>query len=586
VLDNCEHVLDGAARLAEAVAQGCPDVGVLATSRERLNVAGEQLMPVGPLDPAGPAVDLFHARALALDPTFDQARHRDDVEEICRRLDGIPLAIELAAGQTRSFTPADLRLRLDDRLRLLIGGRRTGPARQQTMRAAIQWSYDLLGPAERDLLERLSVFAGPFDLTAAEAVGATGSVDTTLAGLVERSMVIAAAGPFGRRFRLLDPVRHFAAELLAQHEPAGRFAERHARWCARQVADIHRYLTGPAEAEGVARLAELWPHLRAAVAWACATQDWALADALVRPVAMELPMRGRQEIGEWAESIIAVTPEQNDGLRAFWWVWAVERRMQNGDRDVQPNGDHPLARYARAYLSGDMQGVRQSLPAATAELDRWEERHLARFLVLMSAGSWLGTGQFHEVDAAIGALLERYRSHGPPTLLHWCLQTLAYSAAFQQRPEDADRLLDEAAAVAVPAGTLSADQLVQARSAFRRGERARAIELMLAYVDQQLDTHNVVAASVVSIDFITMMARLDRLDEAAHMLGYLEEINEFGALAARTLVADAATRIAASTNGATEATRAAGRRLDDRAALAYMRDVLRVDPGLCRSYRG
>jgi predicted ATPase len=566
--------------LAKAVAQGCPDVGILATSRERLNIDHEQLLPVGPLDPAGPAIELFHARAKALDPTFDPDQHRDDVAEICRRLEGIPLAIELAAGQTRSLTPADLRARLDDRLRLLVGGRRTAAGRQQTIRATIQWSYDLLGPDERVLLEQLSVFAGPFDLAAVEAV-AHARADTGLTGLVERSMVVVESGPFGRRFRLLDTVRQFVLELLELDDDVQNpTPERHARWCADQVSRVRQCLTGAAEAEGVARLSELWPNLRAAISWAFATSADDLTDALARPIVTELPLRGRQEIGEWAERIIARTPERD--RRAFWSVWAAERCVQNGHKDRRPvEPDHPLGRYAAAYLSGDPHGVVRCLPDAVEELDRVGESHLARFLPLMSAGPWLSTGQFHEVDAAVTTAVERLRDHGPPTQLHWALQILAYSASFQQRHEDADRYLDEAAAIAVPAGTLSANGLVRARSAFRRGERQEALDLLAAYVDEQLDTNNVVAASVVCVEFITMMARMDRLDEAAHMLGYLEAINDFGTLAVRTLVADAAAKITEDHEA-----RVAGRRLDDRHALAYMRDVLRVDPGLSRSYRG
>ena len=152
VLDNCEHVIDGAAELTQAIAQGCPNVQVLATSREALGVSGEQLITVGPLDPGGAGVELFNERAQAVSATFDAAASRDDVEEICRRLDGIPLAIELAAARTRTLAPSDLLDRLDQRLDLLTGGRRTSPERHRTLRATIQWSYDLLAPAQQTAL--------------------------------------------------------------------------------------------------------------------------------------------------------------------------------------------------------------------------------------------------------------------------------------------------------------------------------------------------------------------------------------------------------------------------------------------------
>jgi DNA segregation ATPase FtsK/SpoIIIE-like protein len=163
-------------------------------------------------------------------------------------------------------------------------------------------------------------------------------------------------------------------------------------------------------------------------------------------------------------------------------------------------------------------------------------------------------------------LAARYRAQGPPTLLHWALQTLAYSASFQGRTEEADELFDEAAAVDVPDRTLSAGDLVQARTLFRRGQRQRAFQTLRSYVQEQLDTDNVIAASVVAIEFITMMAAINRLSEASHILEYLKTANDFGALAAETLVADAAAKLTADPE--------TGPRLDDRQALAYMRAVL------------
>ena len=158
VLDNCEHVIDGAADLAHAVAEGCPNVRILATSREGLGLRDEQLVVVAPLEPAGPGVELFNERAAAASRTFDPSASRDDVEEICRRLDGVPLAIELAAARTGNLSPADLVERLDDRLRLLTGGRRASVERHRTLRATIQWSYDLLTPPQQ------AMFRESFDL--------------------------------------------------------------------------------------------------------------------------------------------------------------------------------------------------------------------------------------------------------------------------------------------------------------------------------------------------------------------------------------------------------------------------------------
>ena len=198
VLDNCEHLIGEAANLAAEILEHCPEVTLLATSREALMIDGEQAWPVPSLafrdGFASPAVTLFAERARAVVPSFDNAADPGAVTEICRRLDGIPLAIELAAARVRSMSPAQIRDRLDERFRLLTGGSRRALERHQTLRHAVQWSYDLLNDDEKRLLRRLSVFAGGFGLEAAEAVGGAdlaGSVDAVdlLDSLVRKSLV-------------------------------------------------------------------------------------------------------------------------------------------------------------------------------------------------------------------------------------------------------------------------------------------------------------------------------------------------------------------------------------------------------------
>ncbi|RSS50394.1 NB-ARC domain-containing protein, partial [Streptomyces sp. WAC06614] len=223
VLDNCEHLVDAAARLAEELLARCPGVQVLATSREPLGVPGELLRPVEPLPPE-PALQLFADRGAAARPGF---RVEDDLPaatEICRRLDGLPLAIELAAARLRLLSPRQIADRLDDRFRLLTSGSRTVLPRQQTLRAVVDWSWDLLDEGERTVLRRLSVFAGGCALAAAEAVCADGrldalDVDALLGSLVDKSLVVAAPGDLGAdgmRYRLLETVAEYAAERLAE----------------------------------------------------------------------------------------------------------------------------------------------------------------------------------------------------------------------------------------------------------------------------------------------------------------------------------------------------------------------------------
>ena len=178
ILDNCEHVLDAAAELARRVTASCPTVALLATSREPVGVAAERVWAVPSLDAAVEGVELFCDRAAAADAAFSPTEaDRAVIAAICGRLDGIPLAIELAAARVRSMTPSELAGRLDDRFRLLRGGRRGGLERHQTLRATVQWSHQLLTGQERALFDRLAVFAGGFDLDSAEAVCADDTID-------------------------------------------------------------------------------------------------------------------------------------------------------------------------------------------------------------------------------------------------------------------------------------------------------------------------------------------------------------------------------------------------------------------------
>jgi predicted ATPase/DNA-binding SARP family transcriptional activator len=557
VLDNCEHVIDGAARLADAVAERCPDVHVLATSREALRIAGERVIAVGPLEPSGPAVELFRERA-------GRAGDAEAVEAICRALDGVPLAIELAAARTRSLTPAELLERLDRALALLTGGPRTGGGRRRTLRATIQWSYDLLEADEQVLLARLSVFAGPFDLAAAEAVA--GDAGALVGDLADRSLVLIERGRFGRRFRLLDTVRQFAAE----HLDSDAAAARHATWCLREVTRIGELLAGPSELEGVARLEELWPNLRAAFGRACAAGDRGLAQALVRPIAPEVLLRSRHEIGDWAERILAITPPGDERSRVFGLVWAAHRYAiahdpegyaRLAERYGEP--DHPLVRHARAFALEDYEALARHAPEAVAEHRRNGDHDLAEHAEIDIGGALLNLGRLAEHDAVVSELAERYRANGPPTLLNWTLMLLGYSALFQGERARADELFDAAVTVELPERTHSPNGPIEARATFRRGERQRAYRTLRAHVDELLATANMQGASIACLELVNMLAALDRPRDAARLRGYLEASGLLGAPGFRALLSETASRVAPDDHG-----------LDDRAALAEMRRLL------------
>jgi predicted ATPase len=259
LLDNCEHVLDGAAAIALAVASACEGIQVLTTSREALAIDGEHLVQLGGLDPThGP--ELFADRANAVRPDFDLDEERDAVEEICRRLDGLPLAIELAAARVGTLTATEIVDRLDRRLELLAGHRRDRHHRQRTLRATLQWSHDLLNAREQYVLARLSAFTGPFDAPAARHVAwpdeardlDVADVDDLLGQLARRSLLVVDFDARGKRYRLLETVRQFSAEVLGDGEPAAATMRRHALWCRAEAQRLRQLLEGPDELQGTA----------------------------------------------------------------------------------------------------------------------------------------------------------------------------------------------------------------------------------------------------------------------------------------------------------------------------------------------
>ncbi len=293
VLDNCEHLIGGCAKTADAIVRRCPQVHLLTTSREPLGIGGETIYRVPPLSLPGPgdtglraaesseAVALFidRARAQGTGLTLDE-QTAPLVVSICARLDGLPLAIELAAARLRSLSLSALHDRLDQRFRLLTGGSRTAPARQQTLQATVNWSYSLLNRAEQQLLQRLPVFAETFDLDAAEAVCGLSDIKTLdvtglLGSLVDKSLVVAEpAGP-ALRYRLLETIRQFAADRLAEagETEAAAVAAAHCAHYLSVAETMAPHLTGPGQGKWLARLDADQANLRRAAEHAASRPD-------------------------------------------------------------------------------------------------------------------------------------------------------------------------------------------------------------------------------------------------------------------------------------------------------------------------
>jgi predicted ATPase len=343
VLDNCEHVLDGAAAAVELLLAGCPALRILTTSRAPLGVEGEQVLRLAGLElPAGrrapdavesPAVALFIDRARAAGRPIDRESELGSVAEICRRLDGLPLAIELAAGRARSLTPAEIAAHLSERFSLLaVSGRRAAP-RHTTLRAAIDWSYNLLEPGPQRLFERLSVFVrgatldGARDACAGDGVE-RGDVAGLLDQLVAQSMVTAASIGAQTLYGMLESLRDYAAERLENRGEHQRLHDRHAD---HYTARARRLLEGQLTRGPALPFADEFDDVRAAVRWSLRTDsDHERAFTIVAPLWALAPARHAEQIALLAEEALERWP-QEDPLRLQVLGTASTARLFLGD---------------------------------------------------------------------------------------------------------------------------------------------------------------------------------------------------------------------------------------------------------------
>ncbi|MFN2608966.1 MAG: BTAD domain-containing putative transcriptional regulator [Acidimicrobiales bacterium] len=377
VLDNCEHVVDGVAPLVDRLLRAVPTAAVLATSRQPLGVPGEAIRPVAPLGVPGPgdrtaaavarseAAQLLAARVAAVRPGWSLT----DVEaeaaaRICRRLDGLPLALELAAARARALSLADIADRLDDRFRFLTGGPRTVATRHQALRAAVDGSWEGLGPHEQATFSRLSTFAGGFDLEAAERVAAgppvaAGDVVGLVAGLVNKSLVVADVGAGPGRYRLLETLRHYAADRLAERGETDTVAARHLAWATALAEDAEAGLDGPDPAAALRRLEVEHDNLRAALARA-ATRDPGAALALAASLGRFWELRGHLSEGRtWLDAALTAAVDAGPAQRAAALTAAAVLAGRQGDA-AAARARHEEALVIRRAL-GDEAGIAVAL---------------------------------------------------------------------------------------------------------------------------------------------------------------------------------------------------------------------------------
>jgi predicted ATPase len=411
VFDNCEHLLNAAADLVEAILAASATVTILATSREGVGVSEEQLWRVPSLDvnsgTESAAVNLFLDRAHSVVSEFSLAQpgEADAVVEICRRLDGIPLAIELAASRMEAMTAGEVRDRLDQRLRLLVGSRR-GLARHQTLRHAVAWSYDLLEEPERALLDRCSVFAGGFELHSACAV--VGSDDDfatldLLHALVRKSLLVADRSLGRTRFAMLETIRQFAEDQLVAGGEASEIRAAHSRYFAGREADIMALWDSPRQREAYDWFTIELANLRTAFRWAADHGDLDVAAAIATCAAVLGYMVENFEPIAWAEELIEPARAVDHSRLAALYVmaslcWmagrikAAVRYSEAGQMVLGSGLNEPLSGFEGVLLGAyvAMGQPERAVELGRAELARDRDTHMftrtSLGLALMLAG--------------------------------------------------------------------------------------------------------------------------------------------------------------------------------------------------------
>ena len=448
VFDNCEHVLDAAAGLVEAILAASVTVTILATSREGLRLADEQLWPVASLDVGAgidsAAVSLFIERAQAVSPGFSVANADEAAAavETCGRLDGIPLAIELAASRMASMTASEVRDRLDQRFRLLVGSRR-GLSRHQTLRHAVAWSYDHLEEGEKALLERCSVFAGGFDLQSACAVMGSDDDFATLDlldALVRKSLLVADRSSGRTRFSMLETIRQFAEEQLVAGGEASEIRAAHSRYFAGREADILARWDSPRQREAYDWFTIELANLRTAFRWAADHGDLDVAATIATYAGLLGLWVQTYEPIAWAEELIEPARVADHPRLAFLYVIAsqcyttgrIEAALGYSDaaqivlgrsRDALPHGTE--AWLGLVYLAiGQPERLAEW---CRAQLTRRRDTHVSMRAWLVAALAVAGSGG-EAMDSADG-LIEAAEATGNPSLLAWSL--FAYGVAFR-----------------------------------------------------------------------------------------------------------------------------------------------------------
>jgi predicted ATPase len=544
VIDNCEHVLDDAADLIEAILEQSATVQVLATSREVLGIAQEQVRLVRSLDSAAgieaDAVRLFVERAQGIAPGFSMVDGDEAaaVTEICQRLDGIPLAIELAASRMASMTPVEVRDRLDQRFRLLVGSRR-GVARHQTLRHAVAWSYGHLDEAEKILLERCSVFAGGFDLQSACGVANLEddaddfTVLDMLDALVRKSLLVADRSSGRTRYSMLETIRQFAEEQLITRGVAEKVRAAHARCFAGREADTLGLWDSPQQRESYNWFNRELANLRTAFRWAADHEDLDTA----APIAIYTTLLGimveNYEPFPWVEELIErARAVAHPRLAALYLMaaqsWLIGRikdavRSSEAGQVVFASGRYEVPRGFESWFA--------SVYTATGQPERalqWEREELARgrdihglARLSLVASLVMASSREDAMGVADGAIAAAAATSNP-----WArsFALLTYGMAYcDANPVRAREALRDALLIARDSGNRYIESHaanVLGRLEARHGEPLAALDYLTLAIRNYHDSGNISVIQIPLGSLATLLHRLGRHESAAAIAGF------------------------------------------------------------------
>ena len=548
VFDNCEHLIGPIAALAGDILSACPGITLLATSREALAIDGEQTWPVPSLsfrDGAGsPAVQLFLERARAVLPGFELASHGESIGEICRRLDGIPLAIELAAARIRSMSPDQIRDRLDERFRLLTGGSRRALERHQTLRHAVQWSYGLLTTTEQAVLNGVSVFAGGFSLKAAERVCADKAVDDVdvldaLDSLVRKSLVTVERTDGAVRYALLETIRQFAEEQLGKEGEIEPTRDRHARFFADDADRMFIVWRSPKQRAAYDWLDQEIGNLRVAFRWSIDRNEPDSAIRIVAGIGDMARFHLRDEATYWASEVLATARQTQHRCLIITLTWAssfawslsrLEEAKHFGEEALALVGDDKFVPLVWAHIDlalvalyeGDLARAIDTIRAGAAHPEDRHDRMCAAILPF-----FLSLGGFGDEArrAAISGLASAEATGIPLSL---CNALLARGRAFSENdPLEALASYERCILVARESGNgffeaLAIPEIAALRA--RSGDVVAALQVFRDMTELWKRSSDQVFLATGLGGLIVLLGRIGELTTAATLHGALAKI--------------------------------------------------------------